>query len=82
MKNRIRAIGYSIRDSLRAQLWPIPAIGVVLALILGTIIPNLVAAIDGSLPQWLDPLVFSGDAGAARTVLDSDVFAQPAVLVL
>ena len=71
MKNRIRAIGYSIRDSLRAQLWPIPAIGVVLALILGTIIPNLDAAIDGSLPQWLDAIVFSGDAGAARTVLDA-----------
>lgn len=71
MNNKIRAIGYSIRDSLRAQLWPIPAISVVFALILGTVIPDLDAVIDGSLPQWLDALVFSGDAGAARTVLDA-----------
>jgi uncharacterized membrane protein len=59
------------RDAFRAQLWPIPVTGVVLAVLAGIFLPSLDAGIDGNLPGWLDSVVFSGDPGASRTVLDA-----------
>ena len=71
MKGSIRAAVHAARDAFRAQLWPIPLMGVVLALLAGILLPYLDASVDGHLPGWLDALVFSGDPGAARTVLDA-----------
>ncbi|WP_113718301.1 DUF2254 domain-containing protein [Arthrobacter dokdonensis] len=59
------------RDAFRAQLWPLPIAGVVLAVLAGVLLPHLDAHVDGDLPGWLDALVFSGDPGASRTVLDA-----------
>lgn len=71
MKNPIAAALRSVRDAARSQLWPIPTAGVIVALALGLLVPSIDAVVDGALPGWLDSLVFSGDAGAARTVLDA-----------
>lgn len=71
MKNPIAAALRSVRDAARSQLWPIPTAGVIVALALGLVVPSIDAVVDGALPGWLDSLVFSGDAGAARTVLDA-----------
>ncbi len=57
------------RDAFRAQLWPIPVTGVVLAVLAGTFLPYLDVGVDRNLPGWLDSIVFSGDPGASRTVL-------------
>ena len=57
------------RDSLRAQLWPIPTIAVVVALLLGLGLPEVDSAITGQLPVWGRDLVFGGDADAARSLL-------------
>lgn len=59
------------RDTLRTQLWPLPTIGIVLAVALGVLLPRLDARIDDDLPDWVTVYLFSGGAGAARTVLDA-----------
>lgn len=61
----------SVRDSLRAQLWPLPTVGVVVAVVAGIVLPRLDAHVDGGLPGWLNDLLFGGDPDAARTVLDA-----------
>lgn len=68
-----RASGWAaqVRDSLRTQLWPIPVIGVLIAVLAGLFIPRLDAHIDPHLPLTLDRVLFGGDAGAARQLLDS-----------
>jgi uncharacterized membrane protein len=60
-----------MRDAVRSRLWPIPLFGVVTAVILGIAVPFLDGQVDGQLPGWLDAVLFNGDAGAARTVLDA-----------
>lgn len=59
------------RDALRAQLWPIPVLAVLVAVALGVGLPRLDAHVDDSLPGGLQWLLFGGDAGAARTVADA-----------
>lgn len=71
MRNPIRKTVHSVRDAARTQLWPIPTLGVIAAVLLGIMIPALDAVADGHLPDWLDAVVFGGDAGAASTVLDA-----------
>lgn len=61
----------SVRERFRAKLWPLPATALVLALATGGLLPELDRRVDGSLPGWLDTVVFNGDAGAAQTVLDA-----------
>lgn len=59
------------RDTVRTQLWPLPTLAVVVALVLGFVLPHFDVSADTSLPGWLSGVLFSGDAGAARTVLDA-----------
>jgi uncharacterized membrane protein len=61
----------SLRDNLRSQLWPLPVVGVVLAAAAGVALPLADAWLDDKLPPWLAALLFGGDAGAARTLLDA-----------
>ncbi len=71
MKMSVRSALGAVRDAVRAQLWPLPILGVTIAAVLGVLIPHLDTLLDSQLPGWLDAVVFSGDAGAARTVLDA-----------
>lgn len=61
----------SARDTVRTQLWPLPVLGIVIAVAAGVAFPHLDAHVDADLPAWLTALLFGGDAGAARTVLDA-----------
>lgn len=61
----------SVHDAVRTQLWPLPILGVLIAAALGVLIPHLDTRVDAHLPGWVDAIVFGGDAGAARTVLDA-----------
>ncbi|MGA8209363.1 MAG: DUF2254 domain-containing protein [Nocardioidaceae bacterium] len=56
---------------MRTRLWPIPLIAVIAAVAAGVVVPMLDQRIDGSLPPLLAQLLFDGDSGAARTVLDA-----------
>jgi uncharacterized membrane protein len=59
------------RDAVRTQLWPLPTVGVALAVILGIALPRLDGRVDAHLPSWSSQYLFGGDSDAARTVLDA-----------
>ncbi len=67
----IRMAKQTIRDAVRAQLWPLPVIGVAVAVALGILMPLLDGAVDTRLTGLLNSVIFGGDAGAARTVLSA-----------
>ncbi|GAA5140339.1 DUF2254 domain-containing protein [Nocardioides marinquilinus] len=64
-------IAASSWDWLRAQLWPIPSLALVVAIVAGVQLPRLDRAVDDRLPRWLSAVVFDGGPGAAQTVLDA-----------
>lgn len=67
----VRAAVERAKDTVRTELWPIPALGVSLAVVLGVLLPQLDARVDDTLPQSVRGYLFGGDADAARTVLDA-----------
>lgn len=60
-----------LRDSIRTQLWPLPTLGIALALILGVALPELDRRADDTLPTWVTAYLFGGGPSAARTVLET-----------
>ncbi|RKS73868.1 putative membrane protein [Motilibacter peucedani] len=60
-----------LREAVRTQLWPLPALGVLLAVGLGVALPRLDARLDDDLPSVVTAYLFGGGPGAARTVLDA-----------
>lgn len=58
-------------DALRTQLWPLPALAVALAVLLGTVLPAVDASVDGQLPESVTAFLFSGGPEAARSVLQA-----------
>ncbi|MEP6561676.1 MAG: DUF2254 domain-containing protein [Nakamurella sp.] len=59
----------TMRDAVRTQLWPVPIVGVAVAVVLGIGLPLLDENVDDVLPGWLTAYLFGGGAGAARDVL-------------
>ncbi|MGK3958612.1 DUF2254 domain-containing protein [Arthrobacter sp. R4] len=60
-----------VLDSLRTQLWPLPALAVALAVVLGVALPALDSAVDGELPENVGVFLFSGGPEAARSILQA-----------
>ncbi|MCF6386117.1 DUF2254 domain-containing protein [Mycobacterium sp. MBM] len=56
-------------DAWRSRLWPVPALGVVVAIIAGVALPELDSALDHGMPRVLSTYLFGGGADAAREVL-------------
>ncbi|MBV5243990.1 MULTISPECIES: DUF2254 domain-containing protein [Mycolicibacterium] len=56
-------------DAWRSRLWPVPALGVVFAIVAGVALPELDAALDKRMPETLSAYLFGGGADAAREVL-------------
>ena len=54
---------------MRSRLWPVPAAGVVAAVIAGVAVPELDANVDEGLPPTLARYLFGGGADAARETL-------------
>ncbi len=65
------AVVRSAKDGLRAQLWPLPTVAIVVAVALGLVLPRVDAAVDDGLPGWVTAVIFGGDGNAASTVLDA-----------
>jgi len=59
----------SVREALRTQLWPVPTLGVLLALALGVGLPRLDARVDDHLAGGVSFYLFGGGSEAARMVL-------------
>lgn len=60
----------TLRDEARTRLWPRPVLALVVAVALGTGLPQLDSAVQGRIPDAVTAYLFSGGAGAARTVLN------------
>ncbi|AQS65813.1 DUF2254 domain-containing protein [Streptomyces pactum] len=60
-----------MRDTLRAQLWPLPTLGIVLAVVAGVGLPRMDKRIQHDVPAWLRDYLFGGNADAARSVLEA-----------
>ncbi|ELS50905.1 DUF2254 domain-containing protein [Streptomyces viridochromogenes] len=58
-----------MRDTLRVQLWPLPTLGITLAVVAGVGLPRLDGRIEHDMPFWLRDYLFGGSADAARSVL-------------
>ena len=56
-------------DAWRSRLWPVPALGVVAAILAGVAIPELDTALADQLPPTVSAYLFGGGADAAREVL-------------
>ena len=66
-----RQVLASVRDGVRSQLWPLPVAGVVLAVVAGVVMPWVDSRWGPRVPAWWGAVLFGGDAGAARTLLDA-----------
>ncbi|MEV1053767.1 DUF2254 domain-containing protein [Streptomyces sp. NPDC049887] len=56
-------------ERLRAQLWPLPTLGVALAIVAGVGLPLLDGLTQRDMPSWLRAYLFGGSPDAARSVL-------------
>jgi uncharacterized membrane protein len=61
----------ALADGMRTRLWPIPLLAVVLAAVLGVLLPALDERVAHNLPDWTAPILFGGGSDAARAVLSS-----------
>ncbi len=68
---KARRGGAWFADLTRTQLWPVPTLGIVLALALAVTLTELDARVDQQLPPSFVTWIFGGDADAARSILGS-----------
>ncbi len=61
----------SLRESLLAELWPIPTFWIIIAVAAGVFIPLLDAVVDDDLNPFFRQMLFGGGSDAARTVLSA-----------
>ncbi len=67
MRGRFRVV----REAFRSLLWPIPAVAVALAVVLGIWLPSLDNAYDENIPTSIRAYLFGGGPDAARAVLQA-----------
>lgn len=60
-----------VHNAVRTNLWPLPVAAVVASVAAGLALPALDRQIDRHIRAWPDPVLFGGDADAARTLLDA-----------
>ncbi|MFD1661562.1 DUF2254 domain-containing protein [Streptomyces caeni] len=60
-----------MREAFRSQLWPLPTLGIVVAVAAGVALPELDKSIRHDMPQRISAFLFSGGAQAARSVLET-----------
>ncbi|MDJ0333797.1 DUF2254 domain-containing protein [Salinibacterium sp. G-O1] len=59
----------SLRESISTELWPVPVFWIVIAVAAGVAIPILDRLVDQDIAGFLQGILFSGGAPAARAVL-------------
>lgn len=58
-----------VMDALRSRIWPLPVLGLLGAVVLGVVIPEVDARFDGSIGDSAARYLFTGGPDAARSVL-------------
>ncbi|ORB93489.1 hypothetical protein B1T44_01665 [Mycobacterium persicum] len=58
-------------EGLRTRLWPVPAVGVVTAVVMGVALPEFDSIVDPHMPSGLSAYLFGGGADAARELLSA-----------
>lgn len=66
-----RARWARLTESVESRLWPLPVAAVLLAVLLGLVLPRIDLLIDAELPTAVDSVIFNGGAETARSVLSS-----------
>ncbi|MDO8381551.1 MAG: DUF2254 domain-containing protein [Microbacterium sp.] len=61
----------TLSEAIDSRLWPVPVGTVVVAVVIGILLPRLDLIVDQELPNAVDSVVFNGGAETARTVLSS-----------
>ena len=61
----------TLSEAIDSRLWPVPVATVVVAVVIGILLPRLDLIVDPELPNAVDSVVFNGGAETARTVLSS-----------
>ncbi|WP_396642361.1 DUF2254 domain-containing protein [Microbacterium sp.] len=61
----------TLSEAIDSRLWPVPVGTVVVAVVIGIVLPRLDLIVDPQLPNAVDSVVFNGGAETARTVLSS-----------
>jgi uncharacterized membrane protein len=56
-------------DAARSQIWPLPVLGLVVAVVLGVVVPEIDTRFDGMLGAGYTRYLFTGGPDAARSVL-------------
>jgi uncharacterized membrane protein len=70
-RRRFRLRLASFTEAVQARIWPLPTGAIVVAVVLGIVLPTLDAAFDAQLPASVDDFLFSGGAASARSVLSA-----------
>lgn len=60
-----------VMDTFRTQLWPLPVLAVLLAVVAGIVLPAVDASVDDTLPPEVAGWLFGGGPEAARSVLQT-----------
>lgn len=61
----------SFAEAVQARIWPLPTTAIVLAVVLGIVLPLFDSAFDDRLPTWMQNVLFSGGPQSARSVLSA-----------
>jgi uncharacterized membrane protein len=60
-----------VRDVARTELWPLPVLGVLTAVLAGVLLPRLDGRVDSGLPTGVTSILFGGGVEAARKILSA-----------
>ena len=69
--NAVRQRSATVSDAFVTRLWPLPSLGVGIALVVAVGMTKLDERVDSRLPSTVTAYIFQGDADAARSVMSS-----------
>lgn len=70
-RNSLRRWVATVREGIAAELWPLPTMSIIIAVVLGIILPLVDRAVDSSLPVGVERFLFAGGPESARAVLSA-----------
>lgn len=71
MPESLRQLLFRSRDVVRTEIWPLPVLAILLAVVGGVLLPLLDKHVDGGLSPHVTAYLFGGGVDAARKILSS-----------